>query len=260
MSNRTVPAAAEGMLSLTRRQALRALAAGSAAGALAAGVVVVATPTTVTAEPIGAELAILIERHRIAALAQDVAMRMQTQAEEKALRMPCATNEAAFREVDDRFNAACEGQIDAMDAIVAAPIATLADMRAKATYLAQIMPGTCEHNGTIAALLASMGGASTKADARTATIADPMREAVEEYEAAYARQGELANAEDWKGCEAIYEARIGPAESTILNGVRATTFAGAVAAVRYVASDKDWIQDGHAAALRSALTYFDGRA
>ncbi|WP_168990385.1 hypothetical protein [Aureimonas flava] len=44
MSNRTVPAAAEGLPIITRRQALRTLAAGSAAGALAGGLFTLAVP------------------------------------------------------------------------------------------------------------------------------------------------------------------------------------------------------------------------
>lgn len=244
---------------MNRREALRTLAAGSAAGALAGGMAIMATPSA-TAEPISHGLAVAIERHRIAQAAADAAAAARQPyawAEFKSANADDETR-AKFWALDKAFDDACGPMFHALDAVAAVPIVTLADMRAKAVFLAEHMPGTCDHNETMAALIASMGGEDPAS--APAPVADPMREAVEEYEAAYAVQREASDAEDWKACEAIYAERISPAEDAIERGLAVTTLAGAIAAVRYVATSGNRVEEGHAAALQAALAYFNGRA
>lgn len=246
---------------MNRREALRTLAAGSAAGALAAGVVIVATPVPVTAEPIGAELVALIERHRAFNAELDALGKRHGDAEEAAIKSRSPADRAAFKAVDDAFNDACERTTNAMDDIVAAPIATLADMRAKAVYLARIMPGTCEHNGAIASLLASMGGAL--AAPGLPVEPDPFlaldaayRQSLADYEAMDMPTGAAEEA----GAEATYRPhyrRLCDAPPT------PTTFAGALAAVRLAFDEEDTCghnEDFTINTLRAALAYFDGRA
>lgn len=246
---------------MNRREALRTLAAGSAAGALAAGAIVAVTPATVTAEPIGAELAALIERHRACAAAMDALGARHGAAEKAAMISGNAADRAAFKAVDDAFNDACERTTNAMDDIVAAPIATLADMRAKAAYLARIMPGTCEHNGTVAALLASMGG--VLAAPGWPVEPDPFlaldaayRQSLADYEA--------MDMPTWAAEEAGAEATYRPHYRRLRDAPPTpTTFAGALAAVRLAFDEEDTCghdEDFTINTLRAALAYFDGRA
>lgn len=241
---------------MNRREALRTLAAGSAAGAIAGGMAVMATPSA-TAAPIGAGLALAIERHRAALAGMEASGKVQ-EACERALRtLETPDTRSAFDAADDAFTLDCGREAAAHNRVIAAPIVTLADMRAKASYLASVSRHMIHDGNTMATLLASMGGESSGTDA--APTADPMREAVEEYEAAYALQGELVEAEDWKACEAIYAERIGPAEDLIHAGPTVTTLAGAIAAVRYVATSENMAEEGPATALRAVLAYLDGR-
>lgn len=220
---------------MNRREALRTLAAGSATGALAAGVIIATPPAkAVTVSPIEqmvGQLRIMFDRPNAA-----------TEAE-------CEANYEAFRTLQTRI-------------VTTAP-QTPRDVALQ--FMADTHWGDTGMGDEFSDHLRRLAGMPTTGEAfdvdlEGSDMSDPMRDAVEEYEAAYALQGEMAVAEDWKNCDAIYSARIGPAEDAIGSGLPATTLAGAVGAIRYVASQTDWLDEAHVAALRSALAYFDRRA
>lgn len=218
---------------MNRREALRTLAAGSAAGALAAGVVVVTSPT-----------------HALAA----------TPIEGMTARLRLMFDADTHAMTDAQGDAHSDAFSTLQERIIRAEAQTPRDVALQ--VMADTHWGSSDMSDEFSDRLAAMANiGSVSADAvKAAPVADPMAEAVEEYEAAYALQGQMLEVEDWSGCEAIYGARIGPATSAILSGASVTTLAGAVAAVRYVANDKDWIDEGHAAALRAALAYLEGGA
>lgn len=94
-----------------------------------------------------------------------------------------------------------------------------------------------------------------------AVEADPMAEAVAAHEA-YIREHDLCHG---LGDEAGAQAACDRAHDLWMEiqsdtPPAITTHAGALAAVRFVASDKGWCSEDHAVLLRAALAYFDGVA
>ncbi len=108
------------------------------------------------AEPISAGLAFAIERHRAAFNASEASGRLSSTCDEARSILSTPETEAAFQAADNAFNLDCGVETAALDALMAAPILTLADMRAKASYLAKHVPGTCDDSPAMLALLASM--------------------------------------------------------------------------------------------------------
>lgn len=150
------------------------------------------------AVPPGIAMSTAIMRHRAASAVVDAAA---------AARQPFAWVEfdqadadaetrERFAALNKAFDDACGPLFVALDEVIAAPIASLADMHAKAAYLAQVMPGTNDHNGSMAALIESMSGNQPVA------VADPMADAVGAYLATMEGQRACETAGNNKGADA----------------------------------------------------------
>lgn len=249
---------------MNRRTVLRssaALVAGCTSGAIAAGVVAVASPSSAAAEPVGAELSVAIERCRSALAVERAALeaRRPFAWAEFDQAGSSADAKAAFESADEGFQAAVELTIDAIDDIVAVPIHTLADMRAKAVFLSAAMPPRClEYDDTLAALLASMGGAAEGLNLTHEP--DPF---LVLYERDRRHQEAYRAAPDSEDPDSVtfFEANDGAAGLALCNDPpRITSTAGLRAAIACVADDGGYVQAAHARILRQALAYLDGRA
>ncbi|WP_119538147.1 hypothetical protein [Aureimonas flava] len=144
---------------VSRRQFLTTTGAVASLG-LCAGIVagVPGCTPAPAAEPINADLAFAIERHRAALADMEASGRVQEACESAMRMLETPDTRSAFDAADDAFDLDCEREQAAHNRVIAAPIFTLADMRAKASYLASVSQHMIHDGDTMAALLTSMGG------------------------------------------------------------------------------------------------------
>lgn len=155
---------------MNRRELFPTLGAGMAFGGLAAivgtshGCAPVPAPA---AERIGSEIGAAIERHRAAGLAFDAADRVYARLDD-AIRDRLAADptaerqrleqEAGFGAAEEAWHEAAREIVVALDALMAAPIATLADARAKAAHALGHGDLTHADPAMLRALLRSLAG------------------------------------------------------------------------------------------------------
>lgn len=254
---------------MNRRDALRQFGTAAALGAVSGAMIATIpgcppTPPPASAETIGAELTAAIERYREALVVEHAALDARRPFEwaEFDRAEPSADARAAFVSADETFQAAAEVTFEAIDAIVAVPIHTLADMRAKAVFLSTVMPPRClEYNEALAALLASMSGEFITVLDLPAEP-DPLLAVIGDYRrnmAVFNASGEMTSDED----DALAAATWRPHYNALRTGQpAATSLTGAVAALRLAAEDMEGCQDTELVGglVRAALAYFDGRA
>lgn len=215
------------------------------------------------AEPISADLAFAIERHRAALADMEASGRVQEACERAMQVLETPDTRSAFDAAEDAFDLDCEREQVAHNRVIAAPIATLADMRAKATYLARVARHMIHDGNTMAALLASMGAAEGVRNSAQTPEPDPLASLAAEYRdglAAYNATGDQSS----EGDEALADQLWRPAYCQLCDGPpAATTLAGALAGIRLVLWEEETCghrEDFTINTLRAALAYFDGRA
>lgn len=246
---------------MNRREALRTLAAGSAAGALAGGMVIMTTPSA-TAAPIGAGLAFAIERHRAALSDLLASARLYDTCEEAARKLPTPETLATMQATDEAAQLDGDREANARSRLFAEPVATMAEVQAKAQYLAE----NARHfafDDDMAALMASIVGQVTTVGTASPALPDPAHDALTRYHQQVADFNHPTKGISDEDLNALRDDTWGPfweaveADPSVMPP--ATSLAGALLALRTMLMEENL--DGFAeGCLRSALAYFDGRA
>lgn len=229
MSNPTVPATAEGMSKVSRREVLRTLAAGSAAGALTGGMAIMATPSA-------ADTMTPIER-----IAADLRARFDRDTSD----LSDAESDAAH----DEFMAL-------LDRLIRMEPQTPRDVAIQ--WHADCLFNTSDNSDEFRERLTAMAGISQGAGpaAPSPTVSE-LAERHKAYLAAYSA-APINSQSDEETFFATADTKAG--DILDITPPPITSRADLIAALHYIADDTDFAQEAHVRLLRSALAYLEGRA
>lgn len=216
---------------MNRRQILTTTGAVASLG-LCAGIVARAPGCTPApaAEPISAGLAFAIAQHRAALSEFTASCRLFSACEEAAQKLETPETTAAMDAADDAAQIDGEREAAARLRLMSEPTLSLADVRAKASYLIETAQ-VFDFPDEVAALVVSLGESAAQASNSDERF-DPMADIATAYTVA----NETLNAsdiDDEEAVETFCAAHIDPLRDRLLEDTPApTTTAGALAAAR----------------------------
>ena len=134
---------------MNRREALRTIAAGSAAGALAGGMAMMAIPSVANASAVYAAADAVRSATRAreafepiyeawdeARTANLKAFPIEAPSHAERMAIRAAREKASgYTAAEERWNGLCEAETEAMRALIACPVTTLAEVRAKVSAM-----------------------------------------------------------------------------------------------------------------------------